>query len=56
MVVIILKHSELLYMLTVELEESISLIDYIVKNNYHLNSNYSYLYKNNNEVMEGKES
>jgi hypothetical protein len=29
-----------------ELEESISLIVYIAKKNYRLNSNYSYLFKN----------
>jgi hypothetical protein len=33
-------------MLTAELEEYISQIDYIVKKNYHQNSNYGYQFKN----------
>ncbi len=36
-------------MLIAELEEFTSQIDYIVKKNYHQNSNYSYQFKNNND-------
>jgi hypothetical protein len=34
----------------VELEEYIFQIDCIQKKNYHQNSNYSYLYKNSNDL------
>lgn len=49
MEVIIYKLYELQYMLIVELEEYISLIDYIVKNNFHQSLNFFYLFKNNND-------
>jgi hypothetical protein len=45
-VLIILKHWGFKYMLIVESEEYISVIGYIVKMNYHLNSNCSCLSKN----------
>ena len=38
-------------MLIVESEEFTFLIDCIVKNNFLQNSNFSYLFKNNNEAI-----
>jgi len=47
MVRVILKPYVYKYMPTVELEEFISLIDCILKKNFQMNSNFSFLFKKN---------
>jgi hypothetical protein len=46
----ILKHLELLYMRIVELGGFIFQIGFIVRKNFHLSLNFSYPYKNNNDL------